>query len=211
MTDQWCEQQMWLDWGVNTGGREVFAASTGLVMCFVPFLYPTYKMTYLLYALQVNIIILGVGTFIFHWWPIDQYNNSIIAPLDWIPMIFTLANLLFISNYVFFNKYNLCMHTVSMLLVIGWIFTLFYIMNFGFNVWISELLLVAPPVFFLLYLSCFVDLHEAWLLLFLCLGIWLTNRFACKAWSVLGSLHAIWHVIIGYALWDIGVTLTNFY
>lgn len=211
MSDQWCEQQFWLNLGIDTQYREVFAASTGLLMCLIPFLYPNYQMTFLLYALEINIIILGIGTFIFHWWPIDKYDAQMVAPLDWIPMILTIANLLFICIYSFFSCFTVCFKVTSVMFVVGWLFVMLYLSTQEYDVWISELLLVLPSSLILFIVSFEVDLHEAWFYLFISLFVWIVNRFACHLWAGLGLLHGVWHITITYALWSVGVILTNFY
>jgi len=210
MPDQWCEQQTWLDWGVNTNGVEVFAASTGIVMCAIPFLYPNYKMNMLLYVLQVNIVLLGVGTFVFHWWPPDNddFGLYVIVPFDWYPMIFTLATLMFISNSIYFNYYTTTFQCLTMFLIFVWIFCLFYFLHM-LDMNIVQTLLVGPPVLVLALLSLYIDLYDQWYVLFMALTVWLVNRYACGYWSALGQLHGIWHIFIGYALWDIGKVLSN--
>jgi hypothetical protein len=209
MSDQWCEQKVWLDWGLDTNGIELFAASTGIVMCLIPFLYPNYKMSIWLYLLQMNIVLLGIGTFVFHWWPPeDEYGNKYIVPFDWFPMIFTLANLLFIANSLYFYQYTVFYQCFSVLAILVWIFALIYLMHEMDINWLQTLL-IAPPVLVLLVVSAFIDLYEDWIYLFISLGLWLVNRFACSYWSVLGQLHGIWHIVVGYALWDIGKVLTN--
>lgn len=211
MSDQWCEQKFWLDYGLNTEHREIFAASTGFLMCAIPFLYPNHRMVLLLYTLQINIVILGVGTFIFHWWPIDHYDVNIISPLDWIPMILTIGNLMFLCIYTFYDCFTACMKFTSVLFVVSWLFIILYINNLGYEPWISELLLVLPSSLLLLCVSFEIDLHESWYYLFISLFVWIINRFACAYWSVLGLLHGVWHITIAYALWTVGVTLTNVY
>ena len=207
MPDQWCEQKGWLDWGVNTNGIEVFAASTGIVMCAIPFLYPHYKMNVLLYVLQANIVLLGIGTFVFHWWPPEEFGNSLIVPFDWYPMIFTLATLMFIANSVFFVNYSINVKYGSNFVIMIWMFCLMYFL-FTLDINIVQALLVVPPVLVLVAISFYVDLYDQWIVLFTALGVWLVNRYACGYWSVLGQLHGIWHIFIGYALWDVGKVLT---
>jgi len=209
MPDQWCEQQTWLDWGVNTNGVEVFAASTGIVISAVPFLYPNYKMTFMLYVLKINIILLGIGTFVYHWWPPEgEYGDKVIVPFDWIPMILTLATLVFMANGVYFAQYTNTFQYVSVFFIMVWIFCLFYPMD-AVDINIKQALLVVPPVLALAWLSGFIDLYDQWIVLFMALTAWLVNRYACPYWSVLGQLHGIWHIFIGYALWDVGKVLTN--
>lgn len=211
MSDQWCEQHFWSTIGIKTEYREIFAASTGLIMCLIPFLYPNYQMTLLLYSLEINIIVLGVGTFIFHWWPIDKYDTAKVAPLDWIPMILTIGNLLFICIQTFFSYFSMCFKVTSVVFVVGWLFVLLYLTTQDYDVWISEMLLVLPSSLTLFFVSFEVDLHEAWFYLFISLFVWIVNRFACHYWFVLGLLHGVWHITITYALWCVGVILTNFY
>lgn len=210
MTDQWCEQKAWLDWGVNTNRIEIFAASTGIVMCAIPFLYPHYKMNILLYVLEVNIVLLGIGTFVYHWWPPDSgsdFDKYVIVPFDWYPMIFTLATLLFIANSVYFNHYTVDYKYFSMFVIMVWMFCVIYFLH-TLDINIVQTLLVAPPVLALAVLSMYIDLYDQWIVLFMALGAWLVNRYACGYWSVLGQLHGIWHIFIGYALWDVGKVLT---
>ena len=196
--DRWCEQRMWADVGLETGGAELLSCGTALVLCVVPVLFPPRGWTKSLCALQAMLFLLGVGTFVYHWVPHDEDH---INAFDWFPMILTCALLgyMLVQDLL---KTHWCTF-VFFVLLFGWALGLMVAMN-QYDYTYLNAVLVVPPVLLLLG---FLPMHGSaavWGWLLLSLGLWLANHFGCEAWTPLAALHSVYHVTMALALWETG-------
>jgi len=144
--DRWCEQRMWADVGLETGGAELLSCGTALVLCVVPVLFPPRGWTKSLCALQAMLFLLGVGTFVYHWVPHDEDH---INAFDWFPMILTCALLgyMLVQDLL---KTHRCTF-VFFVLLFGWALGLMVAMN-QYDYTYLNAVLVVPPVLLLLAL-----------------------------------------------------------
>jgi len=201
--DRWCEQQLWREWGVNTGGAELFGSATGLLFCFVPGIWGARKWTVLLLLLWACFGVLGVGTFIFHWVPHDDSDHHLNA-FDWYPMVFTCGLLIVI--YLVPNIRFLAPTYVAgaFVLLLCWMLFLLIEMN-HMNPVILNAVLVAPPVLifaFYTYATWDSRINRVWFLLVLSLTLWLINSYFCERWAPLALFHSAYHVTMAIALWE---------
>lgn len=199
--DRWCEQKMWRELNVNTGGAELLSSATGLVLCIIPFYWepPTYAISIL--ALQASFVLLGIGTFIFHWIPHD--DNHINA-FDWYPMTFTCATLIYV--YLEAIVKSKAMRFFSILALFIWAFFLIYSMNQYSYVFLNAVLLT-PPLVVLACYTCFVDWEHTvmiWGYLVISVSLWLANHYGCNTITALAPLHAVYHITIAIAIWEAG-------
>jgi len=202
--DRWCEQKLWKEWGLNTGGAELFASSTGLALCFIPAFWGAPKWTVLLMLLWASLIVLGVGTFIFHWIPNDE--DDLASYFDWFPMALTCALLIFMflePNL----KYMTTLYAVGALLLLL-CYLLFLILPTDLlDPVFMNAVLVSPPVLVLaLYTYWTLDarLVRVWALLLFSLTVWLINSYLCQSWTPLALLHSVFHIVMAVALWEAG-------
>ena len=196
--DRWCEQRMWDELGLETGGAELLSCGTALVLCVVPALFPPRRWTQALCALQAMLFLLGVGTFVYHWVPHDEDH---INAFDWFPMILTCALL----GYMLVRG-SLEGYWDSTLFFVGlfaWALGLMVAMNLYDYAWLNAVLVV-PPVLLLLGFLDYRQAAAVWFWLAISLVLWLANHFGCEAWTPLAALHSVYHVTMALALWEAG-------
>lgn len=218
--DRWCEQRMWEAAGTTSHGAEPLCAVSGLAFVVIPFLYPVPKEPPLFIAFKTSFIFLGIGTFVFHWIPNMQQNTVLnVNSFDWFPMVFTTAFLVAIYIYPFYCYFNDYAILALMCIVYAWVnfllmcmdgatydyFTL--VMDTSFS-WgdILNVTLLAPVLALLFCYTLFYygsRMGMVWFYLVLSLGLWVINTYACERWYVLSVFHALYHVTIAKAVWDV--------
>lgn len=201
MTDRWCEQRMWREWGLDTGGVEWLACVTGLAICTVPFVLPPARFTTPLCFLQAGFVLLGAGTFVYHFIPHDESHH--VNAFDFFPMSFVCATLVYIFIAPLLSV-SRTVETASLLVLLAWAGVLFIGMN-QVNYSVLNAVLVTPPVLCLLAYT--VEGHATgyvWPLLIASLALWLVNVFACHLWAPLAVLHSIYHITVALAVWEGG-------
>jgi len=204
--DRWCEQRFWDEIGVETGGVEPLSCGTGLVICFVPFIYEPWSCPRSLIFLKVSMVVLGVGTFIYHWIPHEEDH---VNSFDWFPMSFTCAVLVYLCVEPSLKIMNELGNFFVLLALVVWSGFLFIGMN-QFDYVILNAVLVAPPVLCLaVYTVRGLDTLVVWTYLILSLALWLVNHYACQYWSPLAVLHSLYHVVIGVAIWEAGCLVSR--
>jgi len=204
--DQWCEQRMWRKLNVDTN-VEIICAITGIAFIIVPYVEPPPEWTDYHIMFHVVFVFLGLGTILYHAFPnFESSNQATIYELDWYPMVFTCAFLLFIYLLPL-NKY------LSQLGV--------YLLYFSFMSWFAFLVLsvyhvsvevrnavmVTVPVFvFFCYSVTTFGARSfyTWVLLITSLIIWNVNKAVCDQQYWLATFHGIYHVLMAFALWSAG-------
>lgn len=207
--DMWCEQAMWSELTGTTQTIEYAAAITGLLMCFVPFtlLCCWHKPTFGLVILGVSFILLGVGTFIYHWIPEDPMS----VPMDWIPMTITMTIVILIHVWLI-NDQELCVQIVFSTLFVAWFFIIFFTIATSIMTYnqVSALLVAIPALIFLfhnIYVSSQLpgdhsyEIAEIWALLVLSLVLWLLDVYLCKQFHWMAIFHSVYHLTISLAIW----------
>lgn len=207
--DQWCEQAMWTELTGVPQSIEYTAALTGLLICFVPFtsLCCWHRPTYGLVLLGVSFLLLGVGTFLFHWFPKDP----LFIPLDWFPMTITMTIVILLHVWLI-NEQDLCAQLIFSTLFIVWFFTLiFTVTTDTFPYDYMSIVLVLVPVLTFLFHNIFVskylpgdittEIAQIWALLIFSLVLWLLNQNLCKQYHWMALFHSVYHITIALAIW----------
>jgi hypothetical protein len=209
--DQWCELSMWRTVGVET--RVEFL---GVISCFafivIPLLYDFPSVwTNLHIALYVVMCYLGAGTVVYHAIP-NMYvdGQAIVYMTDYIPMIITCAYLSSIYLWHFANiaiKMPTWAKFAIFSTMMSWFLFLITTMNL-ISVAIHNAVMVAPPVLIFTAYSYFQLRKRSlttWAMLVASLVLWLINKHLCASQYWLAIFHAIYHILIAYALWSAGI------
>jgi hypothetical protein len=204
--DQWCEIRMWQAVGVQTS-VEILGVVSGVAFLVVPWYERPSVWTDLHVALYVVLCYLGAGTIVYHAIPNTEVGGqALIYMMDYVPMVLTCAFLSSLYLWHFAKMlYEWAVFAVLSALV-GWF--LFLIMSvYLVSVATRNAVMVAPPVLIFTTDSSFVlgsRSLRVWALLVLSLVLWLINKELCARQYWLGTFHAIYHVLMAYALWGAG-------
>jgi len=204
--DQWCEQRMWRELNVDVKS-EIICAVTGLAFLVVPYIKPPAEFTEAHVMFHVVFVFLGLGTIFYHLFPNFESNNqATIYELDWYPMVFTCATLLYIHLVPlnrFLSHFGLY---VMWFLFVGW-FSFLTLSVYHVSVEARNAVMVAVPVTVFFLYSVFVYGSESvgtWALLVISLVLWTLNKYLCHHQYWMATFHGIYHVLMAFALWGAG-------
>jgi len=215
--DWWCERRMWQAAGASTGPiAEPACAATGVVMvvfALIPNADSSARLPLLFLFFKACLVVLGLGTVVFHGF---EYGSSLDAHLnlnmfDWAPVVLTVSVLTAVYLAPAMHKLENYAAVLAYIAFALWCLFLVVAMDTStYSVlegaqWgtIMNGVLLAPP---LVVLAVFTALRIGWrawvlwLLLTVGLAAWLVNYYACSFWSPLALLHAVYHLVITYAL-----------
>lgn len=219
MIDDYCEQRMWLAINVNTQGVEPVAMITGLAFIVVPLLFPIPLASVNLITLQAGMIILGVGTIVFHTIRNEHENEKLnIESFDYVPIVFVLAMLLFMYLHPVFNY---CQSSLSLMVIfalLSWAMFLVVSMDSYTFKSLNDLMngnlksfqhaiLIIPLGLTLVIYSYYgyaAVLSNVWLYSLTSIVLWCVNYFVCEYVHVFALFHSIYHVLIAIAIWEAG-------
>jgi hypothetical protein len=197
--DRWCEQRMWREANFETEGAELVSCGTAIALIAVPLVVRPSHFTSNLRIVQFLLVLLAVGTFVYHWIPHDE---NWVNAFDWIPMILVVAQISYMMAIRHLDGYWYSI--IFGALLVAWGVGLTAAMNMTSYVYLN-IALVVPPV---LVLMAYMDPREGaevWMWLVVSLILWLVNHFACWTWAPLAVLHALYHITMALALWTAAI------
>ena len=212
-----CEHDFW-EGATASGMDEPIAALSGLVMSMIALLGTAQlKDPPLQFCVaRASLVLCGVGTFAFHALGDRQMEalhlNGII--FDGVSMALVTVNvfLLYLNDWM--NAHKMAVALGSSIYLFFWVITndllTFNYLSSATTVNGIALFSIACqyPTFVAVYVYILwrvsrkrgaLKAHwRLWVSLFVSLGSWCANEFACKSWSGVFVGHAIWHIGIGY-------------
>lgn len=224
MRDWWCERRLF---GYENTSiiAEPVSSATGFIMLIVFILLPRMPKNetppQLFLFVKACLVVLAVGTILFH---SITYENSVetvhvnINMFDWLPLVLTNAVLFVLYMQSTFNTLSCTMQIFIYTLIVLWsVFLALSMDTHTYNFldsaienamsWgsILNFILLLPVMSALLYCtwtnrSLKTMWKRLWILLLASLVIWIVNVSACASSNWLAPLHAVYHVIMAYAL-----------